>query len=118
MKFALIVAHGSRNPESNRHFAELAARVGRDLGETLLGHAFLEFAEPGIAAGLDSLRAQGARQISLLPYFLSPGNHVTRDIPEIVAAYTADHPEVRLCIEPLFGSHTPAIAALLRTLLE
>ena len=42
--------------------------------------AFLGFAEPSIINAIDKCSEIGAENVTVLPYFLSAGVHITRDI--------------------------------------
>jgi sirohydrochlorin ferrochelatase len=44
----------------------------------------MEIATPSIPQGLEWLVSQQVDEIICHPYFLSPGRHVTQDIPQIV----------------------------------
>lgn len=62
----------------------------------------MEMAEPTIAQAFDRCVTAGARRIVLHPFFLSPGRHVTSDIPELMRAAAERHPDVEWVIsEPL-----------------
>ena len=112
----LIVAHGSRRGASNEEVRALAERV-RDLRSPGIDHveaAFLELAEPSIPDGLERCLALGAGEIIVFPYFLAAGTHVAVDIPEAVAAFTAQHPEVKVRL----ARHLGAVAGMPRTILD
>ena len=74
--------------------------------------AFLELAEPSIGAAIDAAIAAGADTVLVLPYFLYPGRHLTRDIPAIVDEASARHPEADIGLLGLFGAQ-PGLAAVL-----
>lgn len=62
----------------------------------------MEMAEPTIEQAFDKCVAAGASKIVLHPFFLSPGRHVTSDIPALMRAAAARHPGVAWVIsEPL-----------------
>ena len=83
MKALLIVAHGSRRPESNDEVRALTRVVAeRASGQyDKVSCAFLELADPLIPAGVEALANEGADDITVVPYFLSAGRHVVEDIP-------------------------------------
>lgn len=83
MEILLLVAHGSRKEAANQEVRELAARIEGHSGSDYeaVVPAFLEFAEPDIGGGVDHCVKLGAKNITLVPYFLSAGAHVNRDIP-------------------------------------
>jgi sirohydrochlorin ferrochelatase len=79
--------------------------------------AFLELAEPSIADGLRQAIQAGARQVTVLPYFLSAGRHVVTDIPGEVAVLRAEYPDVRITLAPYLGA-SAGIVELLAGLAE
>lgn len=62
----------------------------------------MELAEPSIEQAFDRCVAAGAQKVVLHPFFLSPGRHVTSDIPTLMKAAGSRHPKVAWVIsEPL-----------------
>lgn len=99
----LLVDHGSRRPEANAQLEALADRLRARVGDRFVAIAHMELAEPSIAQGIGACVASGAREIVVHPFFLGPGNHTTRDIPQLVADAAADHPGVRTRVGPPLG---------------
>ena len=110
MRHVVLVGHGSRSAEANEALVALAAGMARDLGEPV-HPAFLEMTTPTIPETLHAALAAGATTITVVPYFLSPGMHVRRDIVEVVDAVRAES-GAAIEIAPFFGSH-PEIPRLL-----
>lgn len=109
----LLVAHGSRVPESNSEFEALAARLARKVEpDCAVAYAFLELAQPSIPEALDALARSGVRRIVLIPYFLSAGRHVAEDIPAIAAAARARHPGLEIEITGHFGAQDQVLELL------
>lgn len=83
----IIVDHGSRLAESNRLVEELALVFSKlpQNEEVLVQPAHMELAEPGISTAYSELVRQGATEIVVLPYFLGPGKHWSKDIPALIA---------------------------------
>ena len=108
----LVVAHGSRRAASNEEVRAVVERLRAEQSDQFASveTAFLELAEPSIQDGLSRLARRGARRIVVLPYFLAAGSHVSRDIPEILDAFAADHPEVQLARK----THLLGLVAALR----
>lgn len=106
MKFLLLIAHGSRRPQSNTEVEQVAARLARTAAADFDGvlHAFLELATPSIPDGIEACIQAGANEVTVLPYFLAAGRHVTEDIPEIVATKQAEHPQTVIRIAPYLGT--------------
>lgn len=117
-KSLLVVAHGSRRQASNDEVRALTERVRAEANERFaaIECAFLELAEPSIPDGLERLIDNGARQVTVLPYFLAAGRHVTEDIPEAVAGTQARHPDVHIEIAPYLGT-SDVMPRLLLTML-
>jgi sirohydrochlorin ferrochelatase len=109
MNALLLVAHGSRSPESNDEIVKLTSSLralierAPDRSFEIVQYAFLELVEPDIDAGISALVEQGADKVTLLPYFLAKGNHVNRDIPEIISAAQSRFPDLRIDLIPHIG---------------
>ena len=106
MKCLLVVAHGSRRAASNEEVRGLVARLA-DRARGVFDEvscAFLEIAEPSIPDALQGCIERGAREVVLLPYFLSAGRHVAEDIPREVGVKQLEHPQVLMRIAPYLGA--------------
>ena len=92
----------------------LGEKVESLLGEhyTYVMSAFLEFASPSLEESLLSCVEKGAGEIVILPYFLASGNHVTRDIPEVVEKIQALHPKVKMVLKEHIGSASGMVTLL------
>ena len=83
MKTALLlIAHGSRNAEANDDLFAIAEQLRQAGSYAIVEASFLELAEPTIGVAGKRCVAQGAERVILLPYFLSAGVHVRRDLQE------------------------------------
>jgi sirohydrochlorin cobaltochelatase len=77
----LLVGRGTTDPDANADLyraGRLLWETSRDLGVRQVEAAFVSLARPSVAEGLDRLRALGARNIVVLPFFLFPGVLPTR----------------------------------------
>ena len=110
----IIAAHGSRRTESNDSVSKLVDSLGQRLQNhyTDIKHAFLEFAQPDIGSAIDQAVAAGAQSIIVLPFFLSDGYHVKRDIPDIVDGKRNTYTQVVFEVLPHIGSSL-AMASLI-----
>ena len=103
MKQALLVVdHGSKRQEANDMLECVAGGI-RALSPGLIVHyAHMELAEPNIPQGFERCVKDGADEVIVHPYMLSPGRHATKDIPNMVAECAANYPGVRFRVtEPL-----------------
>jgi sirohydrochlorin ferrochelatase len=107
----LLIAHGSRHAPANEDLFRMAARIA-ELGEyRIVEPAFLELAGPDIPAGGDRCVAQGATRVLMIPYLLSSGVHLIRDLTAARDDLQARHPEVEFRLGPPLGPD-PLLEAL------
>lgn len=106
MSNALIVlGHGSRNPAATAQFNELVEQV-RVRRDELVLTAFMELAEPSLAVAVGKAVRAGADAIVVQPCFLFDGMHIRRDIPEMLAGFAAEHPDVAFSVGRPIGVDT------------
>lgn len=97
----VLTGVGSAHSPANAAVARLAARWHRESGYAAVTHAFAT-CDPSVESALARLRAQGARRVALVPWFLAPGLLLDRvtaraaaAAPDLaVAAPLGDHPLV------------------------
>lgn len=118
MRSLILIAHGSRREASNEEVRALAAKLAR-LSRSFdsVTCAFLELAEPSIPDGIEACVQQGAKEIVILPYFLSAGRHVAEDIPALVQPKQAQYPELLIELKAYLGA-AEALPSLLVSLVE
>jgi sirohydrochlorin ferrochelatase len=109
----IVLGHGSRNPAATAQFMELVERLRTGRDELVLP-AFMELAEPGLAAAVADAVGGGADEIVVQPCFLFDGMHIRRDIPEMLAVFATEHPAVTF----RFGRPIGADARVAEILLE
>ena len=64
--------------------------------------------------GLEQCQLAGAKEVVVLPYFLSAGRHVAEDIPNIVEKFTDLHPELDVRLAPYLGTASQLTDTLLQ----
>jgi sirohydrochlorin ferrochelatase len=101
----LLIAHGSRHAPANDDLHRLAARFATRGDYPVVESCFLELAEPDIAAGGDRCVARGASRVLMVPYFLSAGVHLLRDLAAARDALRRRHPRVEFRLGPALGPH-------------
>ena len=115
MRAILLIDHGSRRDEANEMLQCMAALVQRMAGrDVVVRHAHMELAEPSIEEGVRACIIAGATEIIAFPYMLSPGRHSTSDIPRLVAAAAAAHPDIRVQVTSAFGIESELGEVILR----
>lgn len=101
----LLIAHGSRQDQANDDLRQLAARLASRGEYAIVEPCFLELAEPDIPAGGDRCVARGAGRVLMVPYFLSAGIHIVRDLTAARDELQARHPQVEFRLGPALGPH-------------
>jgi sirohydrochlorin ferrochelatase len=101
----LLIAHGSRHESANDDLRELAGRLTAAGTYPIVEPCFLELAEPGIAAGGGRCVARGASRVLMIPYFLSAGVHLLRDLTAARDELSRSHPQVEFRLGPPLGPH-------------
>lgn len=101
----LLIAHGSRRESANADLRELAARLEAAGPRPIVEPSFLELAEPDIPAGGAACVARGAGRVLMLPYLLSAGVHLTRDLTAARDELAARHAGVEFTLGPPLGPH-------------
>lgn len=114
----LVVGHGSRRQEANRDVREAALRIGERGGFPLVEAAFLEIEQPDIAEGFKCLIERGACNVTVHPYFLSPGRHTRGDLPREVRAVAQCFPGVSYQITEPLSAHRLVIEASIERIRE
>ncbi len=71
----------------------------------LVKFAHMELAQPGVEAAFAQCVAEGADEVIVFPYMLSPGKHSTGDIPRMVARAAEKHPGTSYSVTEAFGVH-------------
>lgn len=108
----VLVDHGSRERAANAQLARIARALRRRLDGTRVCVAHLSLVSPGIAEAVDACAARGAREIVVVPYFLAPGRHATRDVPRLARAAAAKHAGVRVRVAAALGVHPGLVDAV------
>ena len=113
----ILLAHGSRSEEANAAFSAMAGRVAARMPERRILRAFWELARPSLDEMVgDAVRA-GAGRVVVMPYFLSDGVHIRRDIPAALERLRGAHPGVEMVLLPAL-QNDPLLEELLAARLD
>ena len=106
MRQLVIAAHGSRRESSNDELRALVALVSDelDMGFDGVEVAFLELASHSVESVLGDLFKGETSEVVVLPYFLSAGNHVVKDIPEEINKALSLWPDKKITVLPHIGA--------------
>jgi len=101
----LLIAHGSRQQAANDDLHELAGRFIAEGGYPIVEACFLELAEPDIPTGGERCVARGGTRVLMIPYFLSAGVHLRRDLTAARDDMSRRHPDVEFLLGSPLGPH-------------
>ena len=105
----IVVDHGSKREESNIYVQEMARLFLHHADVEIVEPAHMELASPDINAAYQACVARGAQYIVVHPYFLAPGRHWHKDIPELARQAARQHPETSCVVTPPLGIHKSII---------
>ncbi|WP_436495307.1 sirohydrochlorin chelatase [Actinokineospora sp. HUAS TT18] len=114
----VAVAHGSRDPRSAATVAELLDVVRAQRPDLDVRGAFLDLSEPLLSDVLDSLHADGHREIVVAPLLLGRAFHARVDLPSLIAEAQARLPLLSVTVTDVLGPDARLEAAALRRLAE
>ncbi|KAK4538626.1 hypothetical protein CDCA_CDCA19G4651 [Cyanidium caldarium] len=102
----LVVDHGSRRAEANGTLFSFIELLKQQVPSgTVIHGAHMEMAPPDIPEGFQRCVEDGAQHVTVVPYFLAPGKHSTKDIPTMAAESAARYPGVTFAVTPPLGVH-------------
>ena len=108
----IVFAHGSRIENANEGVRAVARDLAKMGSFRHVEPAFLELGQPDLAGAVDLLIAKGVERVVVLPYFLTLGLHLERDLPRIVSDLAAAHPGIQIQVAPPLEGH-PALVEVL-----
>lgn len=113
MTAIVIFAHGSSIESANDSVRRVAASVRQEAGFEMVEAAFLEQGLPDLAGAVAAAVARGATRVVVVPYFLTLGLHLQRDLPNIVSGLTRIHKGVEIHVALPLDGH-PALGEILK----
>jgi sirohydrochlorin ferrochelatase len=112
MQGLIFFAHGSSVESANEAVRTVAAEAARQAGVGRYEVAFLELGSPTLEQAVDALVAAGIDRITVVPYFLTLGIHLQRDLPAIVGRISAARPHIQISVTLPLDGH-PGLASIL-----
>lgn len=112
MTGVLILAHGSREKQTEATLDQVLALLKHKLQIEHIERAFLQFSETNLEKGLAKLIASGVTNIKVIPYFLFEGVHIKEDIPAEIEEFKQSHRGVTITMGQTLGAD-PRLADIL-----
>ena len=101
----LLFAHGSPVEEANRGVHDLAAKIEAAGPYSYVRAAFLDSTQPDLNAGVRQAAEAGLERLIIIPFFLTVGLHLRRDLPKLVAAAHEKHPNIEITVGQSLEGH-------------
>jgi sirohydrochlorin ferrochelatase len=108
----IVFAHGSRIESANQAVRSVASQMAAS-GRHVVEPAFLEIGQPDLADATALLIARGAKRIVVIPYFLTLGTHMQRDLPRLARDASHAHGDIEMQITSPLDGHPALVQALL-----
>ncbi|MBI5142855.1 MAG: precorrin-8X methylmutase [Nitrospirae bacterium] len=105
MDAILLLGHGSMREQANAMLMRVAELVRNRLPGKAVHPAFMQFGKPDFFEGAKACIEAGATRVIVHPYFLAAGDHVTKDIPGMMADMSEKHPGVKFVMTKPLGIH-------------
>ena len=101
----IVFAHGSRIEAANQAVRSVAADLARAGDCPIVEAAFLELGRPSLEEAADLLVARGVERILIIPYFLTPGTHLERDLPTLVDGISHKNNSIQILVTASLDGH-------------
>jgi|SRR5215469_627562 sirohydrochlorin ferrochelatase len=108
----VVFAHGSRVESANQAVRDVATQLA-STGRFDVEPAFLELGKPDLTGAVELLVSRGAVRIVVIPYFLTMGTHLHRDLPRLAADAAKRYGNVEIHVTAPLDGHPALLQALL-----
>ena len=112
----VLVAHGSQLDKANADAHWMAEQLRQRGAGKWVEVSFLELVQPTIESAVARCVDRGADRVVLLPYFLSPGHHVQRDLEAWRKKLQDRFPSVSIELREPVGRHPLLVEVLCQRL--
>ena len=109
----IVFAHGSRIESANEAVRSVASELSRAGAFDRVEAAFLELGTPDLEGAVAKLQERGARRIVVIPYFLTFGLHLDRDLTRLVRDISLKHKELEIAMTAPLDGHPALVEVLL-----
>ena len=112
MRGIVLFGHGSRSPDWAKPFHAIRRAIMVRSPAMPVALGFLEAMRPTLDEAIDSLAAQGATEVDIVPIFLATGGHIAGDLPRLAAGAMDRHPGVVIRVAAPAGEASSVIEAM------
>ena len=100
-----MFAHGSPVEEANRGVHDLAQSIAAAGPFPYVRAAFLDGGKPDLPGGVTEAAEAGLDRLIIIPYFLTVGLHLRRDLPKLIAAARDKYPHLEITVGQSLEGH-------------
>jgi len=108
----IVFAHGSRIESANQAVRDVASEMAA-AGQHVVEAAFLELGQPDLSGATALLITRGVQRIVVIPYFLTLGTHMQRDLPRLARDASQAHGDIEMHVTSPLDGHPALVQALL-----
>lgn len=108
----VLFGHGARDPEWAGPMRRIRDAVLARPDAPKVELAFLEFMTPTLPEAIAALARDGVRRVAVVPVFLAQGGHLKRDLPLLLDAARAAHPDCEITLATAAGEAEPVVRAM------
>jgi sirohydrochlorin ferrochelatase len=108
----IVFAHGSRIESANQAVRDVVSKMAAS-GQHVVEAAFLELGQPDLAGATALLISRGAKRVVVIPYFLTLGTHMQRDLPRLAQDASRGNGDIEMQITAPLDGHPALVQALL-----
>ncbi|MFZ3083782.1 sirohydrochlorin chelatase [Rhodoferax ferrireducens] len=114
----ILLAHGSRDPLWRKPIEAVAQQMRAVAPAVQVRCAYLELSTPSLPDSATELAALGVTSITVVPVFFGLGKHTRDDLPLLMAALQASHPQLTFDLKPAIGEDAQVIELIARIALS
>ena len=119
MKTGIVLfAHGSRVESANDAVRAVASELAEAGGFPQVAAAFLELGRPSLEEAVAGLAQAGAGRVIVVPYFLTLGLHMERDLPRLAEEISRKYSNLEVQVTPPMEGHPGLVKVLLDRVLS
>jgi sirohydrochlorin ferrochelatase len=109
----IVFAHGSRVESANEAVRNVAAALREAGGFDGVEAAFLELGTPDLIGAVERLVEKGAERVVVVPYFLTDGLHMERDLPPLIEKISKRYNGLQIAVSETLDGHPGVVQVLL-----
>ena len=114
----ILLAHGSKHPEWTKPFEKLKSKLQKKLGRNNVFLAYIEHPKYSLINTLSKEVKNSENDITILPLFMSEGNHTKKDIPNTIKKISKKSSNLKIKILKPIGINNQVVELMYKIALE